>query len=49
MYRAEILQANSNDEAAQKFLFALKNGMKDTYTLYTSGIEVEVEELNEEE
>lgn len=48
-YRTEMLLANSKDEAVQKFLTALKSGNKATYTFFTSGIEVEVEELNEEE
>lgn len=48
-YRTEMLLANSKDEAVQKFLTALKSGDRATYTFFTSGIEVEVEELNEEE
>jgi hypothetical protein len=47
-YRMWLL-ANSKDEAVQKFFTALKIGDKATYTFFTSGIEVEVEELNEEE
>lgn len=49
VYRAEMLVANSKDEAIQKFLTTLKNGDKSSYSFYTSGIQVEVEELNEEE
>lgn len=46
-YKA-IVWANSPEEAEQKFLGALKVGDHKSYDMYVSGIEIEVEPIEEE-
>jgi hypothetical protein len=43
-----MLMANSPEEAKQKFLGILKRGDHNSYDMYVSGIEIEVDPTEEE-
>ncbi len=47
VYKTTLL-ANSPEEARQKFLGVLKRGDHNSYDMYVSGIEIEVDPIEEE-